>query len=298
MSQTITPELRQWIVAQAQAGFSPEAVLEAMKAAGWAEAVAMEALENTLKQHLQSISAGQTLKPLPAGAVASAGSAPAQAGTPVPEIDLSAAPREIDLGDRTVRVLAALRTPRVVVIGGLLSEDECEGLIELARPHLARSLTVQATSGGEELNPARTSSGMFFNRGANPLVSTIEARIARLVNWPVTHGEGLQVLSYRQGAEYKPHYDYFDPAQPGTPTILQRGGQRVGTVVMYLNAPGQGGGTTFPDVGLEVAPQPGHAVFFSYARPHPDTRTLHGGAPVLAGEKWVATKWLREGEFR
>jgi prolyl 4-hydroxylase len=27
------------------------------------------------------------------------------------------------------------------------------------------------------------------------------------------------------------------------------------------------------------------------------TRTLHGGAPVLEGEKWVATKWLREREF-
>jgi prolyl 4-hydroxylase len=38
-------------------------------------------------------------------------------------------------------------------------------------------------------------------------------------------------------------------------------------------------------------------VFFSYARPHPDTRTLHGGAPVLSGEKWVATKWLRERVF-
>jgi len=27
------------------------------------------------------------------------------------------------------------------------------------------------------------------------------------------------------------------------------------------------------------------------------TLPLHGGAPVLAGEKWVTTKWLREGRF-
>jgi prolyl 4-hydroxylase len=38
-------------------------------------------------------------------------------------------------------------------------------------------------------------------------------------------------------------------------------------------------------------------VFFAYDRPHPMTRTLHGGAPVGAGEKWVATKWLRAGRF-
>ena len=41
----------------------------------------------------------------------------------------------------------------------------------------------------------------------------------------------------------------------------------------------------------------GSAVFFSYDRADPATRTLHGGAPVLAGEKWVATKWLRERTF-
>ena len=51
------------------------------------------------------------------------------------------------------------------------------------------------------------------------------------------------------------------------------------------------------ELGLEVAPVKGHAVFFSYDRPDPATRTLHGGAPVLAGEKWVATKWLRERRF-
>jgi prolyl 4-hydroxylase len=64
---------------------------------------------------------------------------------------------------------------------------------------------------------------------------------------------------------------------------------------MYLNTPRRGGATVFPETRLEVAAQRGNAVFFSYDRPHPMTRTLHGGAPVLEGEKWVATKWLREG---
>jgi len=67
--------------------------------------------------------------------------------------------------------------------------------------------------------------------------------------------------------------------------------------VCYLNTPTSGGQTIFPDVQLDVAPIRGNAVFFSYDRPHPITRTLHGGAPVLEGEKWVATKWLREGRF-
>jgi prolyl 4-hydroxylase len=217
---------------------------------------------------------------------------------PVPAPDLAGSPLYLDAGDRRVVVLSAMTSPRVVLLGNLLSDEECAALIEAARPRMKRSLTVATQTGGEEVNVDRTSQGMFFQRGENQLVSRIEARIARLVRWPVQHGEGIQVLHYVPGAEYKPHYDYFDPDAPGTPAILQRGGQRVGTLVMYLNEPEKGGTTTFPDVFFEVAPKRGNAVFFSYERPHPSSKTLHGGAPVIAGEKWIATKGLREREFR
>ncbi len=291
MSQTVTPELRRWIIEQASAGFAPEVVLASMVSSGWQESVAVAALESTLRDHLRTQAAARPV------AVAPDAGATANESVPVPDLDLSQSPRQIDAGDRMVDVIATLTHPRVVVLGNLLSAEECEALIESARPHLARSLTVETKTGGEELNPDRTSSGMFFTRGQTPEVARVEARIARLLNWPLENGEGFQVLNYKPGAEYKPHYDYFDPAEPGTPTILKRGGQRVATLVMYLNEPTRGGGTTFPDVGFEVAPVRGNAVFFSYDRAHPATRTLHGGAPVIEGEKWVATKWLREREF-
>jgi prolyl 4-hydroxylase len=280
-TQQITPELRQWIIAQAQAGCQPEAVLQAMRASGWDEEIAMDALEQTLREHLVE-HARQNNLPEP---------------TMVPEPDLRESPAVLPAGDREVRVLMNMRNPRVVVFGGLLSDEECDQLIALARKRLARSETVDNATGGSEVNPSRTSEGMFFQRGEHELCKRIEERIATLVNWPLENGEGLQILRYGPGAEYRPHHDYFDPAQPGTATILKRGGQRVGTLVMYLNTPAKGGGTTFPDVHLEVAAVKGNAVFFSYDRPHAMTRTLHGGAPVIEGEKWVATKWLREGRF-
>jgi prolyl 4-hydroxylase len=279
--QQITPELRQWIVEQAQAGHGAESVLKAMLASGWSEEVAIEAMESTLRGHLEQQAQAQGLPP----------------AVPVPEPQLDESPLYLDAGDRRVYVLQAMFNPRVVVFGDLLSAEECEQLIELARPRLARSLTVETKTGGEEVNADRTSNGMFFARGETELIRRIEQRIGLLLNWPVENGEGLQVLQYGPGAEYKPHYDYFDPAEPGTPTILKRGGQRVGTLVMYLAEPEKGGGTVFPDVHLEVSPKRGNAVFFSYERPHPSTRSLHGGAPVLAGEKWIATKWLRERRF-
>lgn len=280
-SQTVTPELRQWIIAQAEAGYAADVVVKSMCASGWSEDVAVDALESTLRSHLNDVAVRQGLP----------------SAVPVPDPAIDDAPLYVDAGDRRVAVLQAMAIPRIVVFGNLLSDEECDALIALAQPRMARSLTVATQTGGEEVNDDRTSSGMFFQRGEHELVARIEARIARLLRWPVENGEGLQILHYHPGAEYKPHYDYFDPDAPGTPSILKRGGQRVATLVMYLGAPEKGGGTTFPDVHLEVAPQRGNAVFFSYERPHPSTKTLHGGAPVIEGEKWIATKWLREREF-
>lgn len=218
-------------------------------------------------------------------------------GSVVPEPDLTQSPTFIQTADRRVDILTVVKHPRVVVFGNLLSDEECESLIELSQPKLARSQTVDNQTGGEEVNSARTSDGMFFSRAEHPVVERVEKRLAELVKWPFENGEGLQVLRYRMGAQYVPHYDYFDPAQPGTAKIVQRGGQRVATIVMYLRTPERGGATIFPDIGLEVQPVKGSGVFFSYDRPHPDTKTLHGGTPVTLGEKYVATKWLRESEF-
>jgi prolyl 4-hydroxylase len=258
-------------------------MLKAMVGSGWDDAVARRLLAQMLP------AATPLLQALPQAQ-------PAQT-VPVPGPDLAGAPSVIRLPDRQVQVLLTLQHPRVVLFGGLLSPEECDALMALALPRLARSETVDHQSGGTEVNAARTSDGMFFERGEAPLVQRLEQRMAALLNWPIGKGEGLQVLRYRPGAQYRPHFDYFDPAQPGTAAVLKRGGQRVGTLIVYLNSPERGGATVFPDAGLEVAPIKGNAVFFSYDRPDPATGTLHGGAPVAAGEKWVATKWLREGVF-
>ena len=193
--QTVTEDLRRWMIAQAEAGCRPADVLAAMKTSGWDEDVAIEAMEQTLRQRLDELGprkvAAQTL---PRGSV-------------VPEPALSGAPI-VPLSDgHSVRVLTTMRLPRVVVFGGLLTDAECEGLMALARPRLLRSETVDNDTGGSEVNAARTSDGMFFERGEAALIKSIEARIAELLRWPLENGEGLQVLRYRPGAEYLPHHE-------------------------------------------------------------------------------------------
>lgn len=281
--QIVTAELRRWIQGQLRLGHGPDAMLDAMLASGWHRDVAIQALESTLREHQAQQDTAPGMLP--------------SVREPGPDPRLRESPLHLDLGDRTVTVLMTLAHPHVVLLGDFLSDEECDELIAAATHRMARSTTVSSQPEGEEVHESRTSNGMFFRRGENDIVRRIEARIARLLHWPVEYGEGIQVLQYRPGAEYRPHYDYFNPDEPATAGLLQRGGQRVATVVMYLNNPEKGGATTFPDIQLEVAPRRGNAVFFSYPRAHPSTGTLHGGAPVIAGEKWIATKWLREREF-
>jgi prolyl 4-hydroxylase len=275
------PDLLKWLNECLARGHSAASLTASAVQSGWHPDLVRSAMAEALGREL----------------IAHRSGAPATSTAQVPGPDLSQSPSFVQTADRRVDIWTVVKHPKVVVFGNVLSEDECEALIELAQPKLARSLTVDNQTGGDEVNSARTSDGMFFNRGENEMCERIERRLADLVRWPYENGEGLQVLRYRHGAQYVPHYDYFDPMQPGTPRILERGGQRVGTIVMYLRTPERGGATIFPDIGLEVAPIRGSAVFFSYDRPHPDTKTLHGGMPVTLGEKYVATKWMRERVF-
>jgi prolyl 4-hydroxylase len=287
--QYISVELRQWIVAQAQAGVAPESVLEAMKASGWHEDVAIKALEETLRDHLTKHAAAQAAAP----------SNHEPQPVPVPDAPLADSPSKIRILDRDVTVLMTMKHPRIIVLGGFLSDDECDKMVALAGPRMARSETVDNLTGGSEVNVARTSRGMFFERGETGVIDRVEKRIAALLDWPVQNGEGLQVLHYPTGAGSEPHFDYLQPGNAANRESIARSGQRVSTLVTYLNDVPAGGQTIFPALGWAVSPLRGNAVYFEYAddRGAVDARSLHASAPVTQGEKWVVTKWMRQRRF-
>lgn len=205
----------------------------------------------------------------------------------------------ISLGDRTVNVALRLDHPDIVLIHGFMSDEECDTLIEQAREKLLPSTIVDPQSGDFRKIDARTSEGTYFQRGENELVLRLEQRISELMNWPMERGEGIQVLHYRAGAEYRAHFDYFPVQDPGSTSHTASGGQRVATLVMYLNDVTEGGETVFPSIGLSVTPRRGTVAYFAYGNSlgQVDPATLHASAPVLRGEKWIATKWMRQGQY-
>jgi prolyl 4-hydroxylase len=322
--QTLQRDLQLWLKESIDKGCSADVIARSMQTAGYQAKFARKAIdlafahfgqadEGAATAGLAAASAGGTAvaeRPVETEARVEARVEPrtaavpddAAADLPVPthstEI-LARSPNAITTSDRVVHILFALNEPRVVLFGGLLSDDECDEMVRLSRGKLSRSSVVNADTGAYDVHPDRTSEGTHFQRGENELVQRIERRISELVGCPIVHGEPIQILFYRPGAEYKPHFDYFDPALPGNDKVLEMGGQRIATVVMYLNDVEAGGSTVFPEVGLDVLPRKGNAVYFAYCTEDGrlDRRTLHGGSPVATGEKWIATKWLRQREY-
>lgn len=210
-----------------------------------------------------------------------------------------AAVNQIRAADRDVGIGFTLINPNVALIVDLLSEQECEKLIQLSTGKLRRSEVVDRASGKLEVSTVRTSEGTHFGRGENAVVERLEKRIEALVSIPVDHGEPFQILHYDAAGEYLPHHDFFDPKDPGSAEHTKSGGQRVATLVIYLCDVELGGETIFPELELSVKPRRGSAIYFEYCNKagELDPRCLHGGAPVVRGQKWIATKWLRQGPY-
>lgn len=274
--EQLQPELQQWIQETVQYGHPVDAIVQSLTSAGHGADI-REAVEQKLAELTAD---GHVIRPHSSAVVA--------------QVSATQQTR-----DRDVHILFTLNAPRIVLFGNLLSMEECDALIALSKLRLKPSTVVNAVTGAYDLHAARTSYGASFKRGENELLRRIENRISDLLSVPYSRGEPIQVLNYAPGAEYKPHFDFFDPREPGNKGSLDMGGQRFATLVMYLNDVAAGGSTVFPEIGLDVLPRKGNAIFFSYANPAGDLDrlSLHGGSPVTAGEKWIATKWLRLGDY-
>ncbi|KKK36743.1 2OG-Fe(II) oxygenase [Mesobacillus campisalis] len=187
--------------------------------------------------------------------------------------------------DREIRIIAKMEEPLIVVLGNVLSDEECDELISLSQNKLKRS----RIGNTREVDDLRSSSSMFFDEGENELVVRIERRVSHIMGIPAAHGEGLQILNYQVGQEYKAHFDFFKSVENGASN------PRISTLVMYLNDVKEGGETYFPKLNFSVSPQKGMAVYFEYFYDNTSLNelTLHGGAPVIIGDKWAATQWMR-----
>lgn len=186
------------------------------------------------------------------------------------------------------RQLAA--QPVVAISPGLFTPDECAHIVQLAQPFLIPSIVVDPATGRQIPHPVRTSSGAVLGPlQMDMVVEALNRRIAAVTGTRAEQGEPLTVLHYRPGQQYRLHHDCL----PGEPN------QRVTTLIAYLNDSYTGGGTRFAALDTAVQGRIGDAVHFANTGPDGgvDQRSRHAGMPVLTGEKWVCTRWIRARDF-
>eukprot|EP00897_Mesotaenium_endlicherianum_P002265 jgi/Mesen1/2066/ME000150S01151 len=203
--------------------------------------------------------------------------------------------------------------PRAILFPKFADMERCEAIVRLAKRHLAPSgLALRSGESEEGTKDIRTSSGTFLNARQDPsgALAWIERKIAKVTMVPVNHGEAFNVLRYEIGQKYNSHYDTFNPDEYGP-----QSSQRIASVLVYLTDVEEGGETMFPFenwenmdsnydfkacIGLKVKPRQGDALLFwsVYHNGTIDKTSAHGSCPVVRGEKWVATKWVRDHAMR
>lgn len=181
-------------------------------------------------------------------------------------------------------------SPEVYWVRSLLAAEECRALIAIADPFLNPSVIVDPATGQMRADPIRTSeAAMFPWIDETPFIHALNRRLAAATGTAVEQGEPLQVLHYAPGQEYRSHSD----ALPGADN------QRILTALVYLNTDYEGGETAFPAPGLKLKGAVGDALVFrnTLGGGQPDPRATHAGLPILKGQKWLASRWIRERPF-
>ena len=187
--------------------------------------------------------------------------------------------------------------PLIRTVQGLLSAELCDALIARARPLLASAPVYNETQGGNTIAEARRHSAAMFRVTDMDLVTeAVCNRVSALAGMPAVNAESLQVLHYRVGEYFAPHVDGWDLTFEGHAATLKTLGQRVFTVLVYLNDDLEGGETEFLRLGLRHRGRKGDALMFRNvdAAGQTDPRTLHAGRPPSQGEKWLLSLWIRD----
>jgi prolyl 4-hydroxylase len=180
--------------------------------------------------------------------------------------------------------------PHVAVAERFMTESECAYLRAAGEPALQPSMVVDPASGRMVPHPVRSSDAAVIGvYGEDLVVNALNRRMAALSGTDPAKGEPLQLLRYRPGDEYKPHWDAL-PAEPN---------QRVLTILVYLSDDYEGGETSFPRIGLTFRGKTGDALLFRNAAAdgRPDPAALHAGLPVTKGVKYLASRWIRAERF-
>lgn len=194
--------------------------------------------------------------------------------------------KEVDerLKTKSTQIIGNKNTP-IYIIDNFLTSQECNDLIKNIK-NLSKS-TLTRYNGDKDFRTSQT--GYFTN---SLLEEKVDSRICSLLGLDKNLAEQTQVQKYDVGQQFKEHNDAFYVGLDDY--YLKDKGQRSWTVMVYLNDVQEGGETVFTGLNESISPKTGKAVVWSSIdrNGNIDEDTKHKGSPVVAGFKFIITKWF------
>lgn len=188
--------------------------------------------------------------------------------------------------------------PRISVIRKFLAPEVCAWHAAQGAKRLMPAPVKDSTRGVSAIDKVRSNSACGFSSvEADLVLQMTRLRIASAIDLDVSHEEPSNVLHYAVGQAYGLHFDFVRADEEQVfASELRSVGQRVATVLIYLNDDYVGGETVFPRLGWAFKGQTGDALVFwnMSAAGEREMNSIHAGAPVTRGEKWLFSQWVRE----
>lgn len=185
------------------------------------------------------------------------------------------------------------KEPLIYFINDFLNNEECDYLRFIAKDKLSQSLVGKGVR-----NVIRTGSSCFINKESENILRLIEKKITSLFpNEDLDIIESFNIINYKLYQTYAYHTDAYNVNGEGV-AIDPEGNvirQRKYTAICYLNKVEKGGDTRFELLNINIKPIMGKLLVFKNVLRDSnkvDRRSLHGGLPVIKGEKWIMTTWL------
>lgn len=184
-------------------------------------------------------------------------------------------------------------------IKNVFNEEECAKIIEVIRANCTKSSVIDYQTGGNTLSDFRTSSTTNLYRNKYDIVNLVEDRIFSLINIPEKFTEQIQGQFYKEGEQFKPHFDTLFPNSEFQKKEISSKGNRTWTAMVYLNDTPKGGHTKFTKIDYESKPELGKMILWQNTKDGENIQeSMHWGMPVEEGEKFVLTKWFRENIYQ
>ena len=172
------------------------------------------------------------------------------------------------------------------IIEGLLSDSECEHIKKVSKSKLKSSTVSQKRDIDEKVRKSDTA---WLGYDDDYVVKKIMDTCLDKIGKPRENCESLQILRYDKGGFYSPHQDAFENEK----------NNRTDTFLISLSDDYEGGETLFPNLNKTYKLKKGDCLHFKTLdscgyRPR---KALHGGNPVISGEKWICNLWIRQEKF-